>query len=61
MNEQKLETTLQPRKLPEWMSVQNQGCAVEEGKVCNSSVLSGGRYNKLVNCRPLFQLELLLI
>ncbi|XP_057361150.1 bifunctional 3'-5' exonuclease/ATP-dependent helicase WRN isoform X3 [Manis pentadactyla] len=32
MNEQKLETTLQPRKLPEWMSVQNQGCAVEEGK-----------------------------
>ncbi|XP_073075141.1 bifunctional 3'-5' exonuclease/ATP-dependent helicase WRN isoform X2 [Manis javanica] len=35
MNEQKLETTLQPRKLPEWMSVQNQGCAVEEGKASN--------------------------
>ncbi|KAK1341832.1 hypothetical protein QTO34_016583 [Cnephaeus nilssonii] len=31
MNEKQLET-LQQRKLPEWMSMQNKRCAVEEGK-----------------------------
>ncbi|XP_077000804.1 bifunctional 3'-5' exonuclease/ATP-dependent helicase WRN isoform X2 [Tamandua tetradactyla] len=32
MNEKILETTPQQRKLPEWMSVQNKGCAVVERK-----------------------------
>ncbi|XP_045444855.1 Werner syndrome ATP-dependent helicase isoform X3 [Pipistrellus kuhlii] len=32
MNDKQLET-LQQRKLPEWMSMQNKRCAVEEGKV----------------------------
>ncbi|XP_054364572.1 bifunctional 3'-5' exonuclease/ATP-dependent helicase WRN isoform X3 [Mirounga angustirostris] len=32
MNEKKLETTPQQRKLPEWMSVQNETCPAVEGK-----------------------------
>ncbi|KFO38193.1 Werner syndrome ATP-dependent helicase [Fukomys damarensis] len=32
MNEKKLETTSQQRKFPEWMSMQNKGCAVEGKK-----------------------------
>ncbi|XP_062933266.1 bifunctional 3'-5' exonuclease/ATP-dependent helicase WRN isoform X2 [Cynocephalus volans] len=32
MNEKKLETTPQQRKFPEWMSMQNERCAVEERK-----------------------------
>ncbi|XP_030168169.1 Werner syndrome ATP-dependent helicase isoform X2 [Lynx canadensis] len=32
MNEKKLETTPQQRKLPEWMSMQNERCHVEERK-----------------------------
>ncbi|XP_060027528.1 bifunctional 3'-5' exonuclease/ATP-dependent helicase WRN [Erinaceus europaeus] len=33
MNEKKMETVPQERKLPEWMSVQNKRCAVEEKKI----------------------------
>ncbi|XP_010346985.3 bifunctional 3'-5' exonuclease/ATP-dependent helicase WRN isoform X3 [Saimiri boliviensis] len=34
MNEKKLETTPRQWKCPEWMSVQNKRCAVEERKAC---------------------------
>lgn len=44
MNEKRLETS-QQRKLPEWMSVEDERCAVEERKVCSSSVIpSDGKF-----------------
>ena len=71
MNEKKLETTPQQRKLPEWMSGQNETSPAIEGKVCGSPNYSFKweiwckfdskiSQSSFVNFRSPFKLELLL-
>lgn len=59
MNEKKLGTTPQQRKLPEWMSVQNETCPAVEGKVCDSPViLSDGKFSVNFTVKSIFTCKL---
>ena len=59
MNEKKLERTPQPRKLPEWMSMQNETCTAVETKVCGSPViLSDGKCSVNLTVKSAFTCKL---